>query len=252
MRTVNEVHKLTGVSIRTLRYYHRIGLLPPSDISPAGYRLYDDDALERLQLILLYRELQFPLKEIKRMLASHACDRTRILAQQVELLEMKKAHLENLITFARGIQLLGVNYLDFSVFDTRKMDEYCARARENWGQTDAWREFEEKQKGKTPSDDLRSSAEIMQIFAGFGAIANQDPGCEEAQALVEQLRAFITRNFYNCTVQILSGLGKMYAGGGEFTQNIDRAGGSGTAAFANEAIQIYCQRMNSYLLKGKT
>ncbi|MBP3409540.1 MAG: MerR family transcriptional regulator, partial [Clostridia bacterium] len=114
MKTVNEVSRLTGVSVRTLRYYDQIGLLKPSGLTDAGYRLYDDDALERLQLILMYRELQFPLKEIHRILESPDCDRTRILAQQVELLTLKKEHLENLITFARGIQMLGVRNLDFS------------------------------------------------------------------------------------------------------------------------------------------
>lgn len=242
MKTVNEVHRITGVSIRMLRYYDRIGLLRPSALSAAGYRLYDDAALEKLQLILLYRELQFPLKEIKQILCSADCDRTRILAQQVELLEMKKAHLENLIAFARGIQMLGVRNLDFSAFDTRKIDEYAARAKESWGKTEAWKEFEEKQKHKTREDDLRDGADMMQIFARFGAVAGQDPAGEDAQALVEKLRAFITKNFYNCTVQILRGLGKMYAGGGEFTENIDRAGGKGTAAFAGAAIEIYCKR----------
>ena len=101
MKTVNEIAKLTHVSVRTLHHYDAIGLLKPTQITEAGYRLYDDTALARLQAILLFRELQFPLKEIKRILASPDCDRTRILAQQVELLEMKKAHLENLITFAR-------------------------------------------------------------------------------------------------------------------------------------------------------
>lgn len=241
MKTVSEVEKITGVSARTLRYYDRIGLLKPGAVSAAGYRLYSDDDLEKLQIILMYRELQFPLKEIRRILAVSDCDRTRILAQQVQLLEMKRAHLENLITFARGIQLLGVKNLDFSAFDTRKLDEYCDRARESWGKTEAWQEFVEKQKHKTREDELRDGADMMQIFAEFGAIRDQDPASEEAQALAEELRSFITKHFYNCTVQILSGLGKMYAGGGEFTQNIDGAGGEGTANFAAEAIRIYCE-----------
>jgi len=242
MKTVNEVSRLTGVSVRTLRYYDSIGLLKPSGLTDAGYRLYDDDALERLQLILLYRELQFPLKEICRILESPDCDRTRILAQQVELLNLKKEHLENLITFARGIQMLGVKNLDFSAFDTRKLDEYCTRARENWGKTDAWKEFEQKQQGKTREDNLRAGADIMAIFAEFGAIMEQGPASDAAQALVAKLRAFITEYFYNCTIPILSCLGKMYSGGGEMSENIDRAGGQGTAVFAGEAVRIYCEQ----------
>lgn len=242
MKTVNEVHKITGVSVRTLRYYDRIGLLKPTAVSDAGYRLYDDEALERLQLILLYRELQFPLKEIQRILESAACDRTKILRQQVELLELKKQHLENLITFARGIQMLGVKNLDFSAFDTRKIDDYCARARENWGKTEAWQEFEQKHQNKTRQDDLREGADLMAIFAEFGGLLGGDPASEAAQALVQKLRDFINEHYYNCTLQILSCLGKMYSGGGEMTENIDRAGGAGTAAFADEAVRIYCQR----------
>lgn len=242
MKTVNEVYKLTGVSVRTLRYYDRIGLLKPSGLTDSGYRLYDDAALERLQLILLYRELQFPLKEIQRILESPDYDRTRILAQQVQLLTLKKEHLENLITFARGIQMLGVKNLDFSAFDTRKIDEYCARAKENWGKTEAWKEFEQKQQGKTRKDDLRAGADMMEIFAEFGAMMNQGPESDAAQAQVAKLRAFITEHFYTCTLQILSGLGKMYAGGGEMSENIDCAGGKGTAVFAGEAVHIYCER----------
>lgn len=241
MKTVSEVEKITGVSVRTLRYYDRIGLLKPAAVSDAGYRLYSDDDLEKLQIILMYRELQFPLKEIKRILNSSSCDRMQILAQQMKLLEIKKQHLENLITFARGIQLLGVRNLDFSAFDARKLDDYAARAKENWGKTEAWQEFEEKQKNKTKEDDLREGADMMAIFAEFGLIRDQDPAGEAAQALAEKLRAFITKNFYNCTVQIFSGLGQMYSGGGEFTQNIDRAGSEGTAEFASEAIRIYCE-----------
>ncbi len=242
MKTVNEVSRLTGVSVRTLRYYDKIGLLKPSSLSDAGYRLYDDEALERLQLILLYRELQFPLKEIQRILESPDCDRTRILAQQVELLTLKKEHLENLITFARGIQMLGVRNLDFSAFDTRKLDEYAARAKENWGKSDAWKEFEQKQQGKTKEDNLREGADMMELFAEFGAMMDQGPASDAAQDQVAKLRDFITEHFYNCTVQILSTLGKMYSGGGEMTENIDRAGGKGTAEFAGEAVRIYCER----------
>ena len=104
MMTVHEVSRQTGVSIRALHYYDQIGLLPPAGLTQAGYRLYDDTALERLQCILLFKELGFPLKEIRGILKSPAFDRTRALEQQIALLEMKKEHLENLIDLARGIK----------------------------------------------------------------------------------------------------------------------------------------------------
>ncbi|MBQ4596012.1 MAG: MerR family transcriptional regulator, partial [Firmicutes bacterium] len=135
MMTVNEVSKLTGVSVRALQYYDTIGLLKPSGYTEAGYRLYDDAALERLQQILLFKELEFPLKEIKGIIDAPDFDRNKALQQQIELLTMKKEHLENLIDFARGLKLLGVRKVDFKVFDTKKIDEYSKRAKEQWGKT---------------------------------------------------------------------------------------------------------------------
>ena len=144
MMTVNEVSKLTGVSIRALQYYDAIGLLPPAGYTEAGYRLYDDAAMERLQQILLFRELEFPLKEIKRILDSPNFDRSKALEQQIELLTMKKEHLETLILFARGIKVMGVNYMDFKAFDTKKIEEYKERAKAQWGDTPAYQEYEKK------------------------------------------------------------------------------------------------------------
>ena len=108
MMIVNEVSKLTGVSIRTLQYYDTIGLLTPSKYTESGYRLYDDTALERLQQILLFKELEFSLKEIKEIIDAPNFDRAKALEQQIELLTLKKEHLENLIDFARGIKTIGV------------------------------------------------------------------------------------------------------------------------------------------------
>lgn len=241
MRTVNEVTKLTGVSVRTLHHYDEIGLLKPTLVTEAGYRMYDDIALERLQYILLFRELQFPLKDIKGILDSPDFDRNRALEQQIELLTMKKEHLENLILFARGIKFMGVRYMDFSAFDTRKMDEYAAQAKELWNKTDAYKEFEEKAKNWTEDTEKNLEAEVMSLFAEFGVMKDLAPTDEKVQAQVKKLQDYFTENFYNCTNQILLGLGRMYAGGGDFTESIDKVGGEGTAEFVNDAIKIYCK-----------
>ena len=95
MKTVKEVSRITGVSVRTLHHYDAIGLLKPTAVTEAGYRLYDDAALERMQSILLFRELQFPLKDIKRILDAPDFDPMAALAQQVHLLEMQREHLEH-------------------------------------------------------------------------------------------------------------------------------------------------------------
>ncbi len=136
MMTVHEVSKLAGVSIRTLQYYDKIGLLHPTGYTDAGYRLYDDADLERLQHILLFRELEFPLKDIREIMNSPDFDRSKALEQQIELLTLRKEHLDNLINFALGIKMLGVKYMDFSAFDKSKIDAYAKQAREMYGNTD--------------------------------------------------------------------------------------------------------------------
>ncbi len=245
MKTVHEVSTLTGVSIRALQYYDRIGLLCPSARTQAGYRLYADADLERLQQILLFRELEFPLKQIKVILDSPGFDRNRALEQQIELLTMKKEHLNNLIRLARGIRLTGGHNMDFSAFDTRDIDEYAKQAREQWGATPEYREFEEKNANRTLSELKDTGNRLMAIVAEFGQMKDLDPVSEVPQAQVKRLQDFITEHYYHCTDEILSGLGKMYAGGGEFTRNIDRAGGPGTADYANRAIEIYCKTRKS-------
>ena len=240
MMTVNEVSKLTGVSIRTLQYYDKIGLLHPAEYSGAGYRLYDDTALERLQQILLFRALEFPLKDIREILESPSFDRDKALEQQITLLTLKKEHLENLIDLARGIKTIGVSTLDFSVFDTKKIDEYAARAKASWGETPEYHEFEEKSKNRTAEQQQALNAQMMSIFAEFGEIRMGNPADEKAQSLVAKLQQFITEHFYTCSKKILSCLGQTYAAGGEFADNIDLAGGEGTAEFAANAIEIFC------------
>ena len=240
MRTVHEVSEVTGVSIRTLQYYDQIGLLTPAKRTEAGYRLYDDAALEKLQQILLFRSLEFKLRDIKRIMDNPTFDRSRALDDQIALLEMRKRHIENLIVLARGMKKKGVKSLSFTAFDTKKMEEYAAQAKARWGKTKEYQEFTAKDQARTPQEQDRLSREMMDIFADFGRLREQGPACEEAQRLTAQLQDFISQHFYSCTKPILLSLGGMYASGGEFTQNIDRAGGEGTGEFVWQAIQVYC------------
>ena len=241
MMTVNRVSKLTGVSIRTLQYYDSIGLLKPSGHTESGYRLYDDTALERLQQILLFRELEFPLKEIKDIIDAPGFDKKVALEQQIELLLLKKEHIENLSDFARRIKTIGVNNMDFKAFDTKKIEEYSKRAKEQWGQTSAYQEYETKTEGMSDAQQKDVINSFMLIFAEFGKMKEQDAASDTVQAQVKKLQDFITKNYYICTKEILSGLGKMYASGGEFTENIDSYGGEGTACFTAKAIELYCK-----------
>ena len=289
MMTVKEVSRLTGVSVRTLQYYDRIGLLHPAGYTESGYRLYDDATLETLQQILLFRELEFPLKQISQIIQAPDFDRNRALEQQITMLQLKKEHLENLILFARGIQLTGVRLknkpdglffnrqfcaetpnccdrrgkityvifprglsvkrfgmevnMDFKAFDTSRLDEYSEQARKQWGQTAAWQEFEEKNRGRNGEAEKAVAAGLMLILEELGKQKSQGLSAKapSVQDLVKQLQNYITEHYYQCTPEILSGLGKMYADGGDFTVNIDRACGEGTAVFAGEAIAVYCE-----------
>lgn len=242
MMTVHEVSKLAGVSIRTLQYYDKIGLLHPTGYTDAGYRLYDDTDLERLQHILLFRELEFPLKDIRAILNSPDFDRSKALEQQIELLKLKKEHLDNLINFALGIKLLGVKYMDFTVFDRSKLDEYSKQAKEQWGNTPEYKEFAERSRNWSDEEDKLLADKFMLLLKEAGEIRHTDPASSEAQDIVKRIQDFITENMYTCSDKILRGLGKMYSGGGDFTENIDAYGGEGTGEFLDRAIQIYCDR----------
>jgi len=241
MRTVKEVSDLTGVSIRTLHHYDAIGLLSPTEVTGAGYRLYDDAALGRLQTILLLRELQFPLKEIRDILDRPDFDPMAALDDQIRLLELQRDRLERLIAHARRLQRSGGLNMDFSAYNHEQQERYAAEAKAKWGKTEPWKEFEAKTANQSKQQLQDAGTGLMDIFAEIGTIRHTSPASPEAQALVRKLQSYITAHFYTCTPQILKGLGQMYAAGGEMTENIDRAGGSGTAEFACKAIEIYCK-----------
>lgn len=242
MKTVNEVHKLTGVSVRALHHYDAIGLLKPAAVTEAGYRLYDDTALERLRQILLFRSLEFSLKDIQAILESPNFERSRVLEQQIALLEMKKEHLEDLIALAQKIKRMGEDKMDFAAFDTSKMDAYAAEVKAAYGKTEEYQEFAEKTKGRTTEETQKLNTEMMALFAEFGEMRGLSPDSDAVQAQVKKLQDFISRYFYTCSDAVLYSLGQMYASGNEFTANIDRAGGEGTAEFVCKAIAVYCQK----------
>jgi Predicted transcriptional regulators len=239
--SVSDVSRMTGISVRTLRYYDGIGLLRPTEVTQAGYRLYNEEALRRLQIILLYRELEFPLKEISEMMSDSRFDMTSALERQIELLQKKKTHIENLITLAEGIKTLGVNKLDFSEFDVKKIDEYEEQAKSTWGTTPAYKEYEVKSAGRTAEDNRILAVGLMEIFAEFGRQLSLQPSDDAVQANVIKLQNYITENFYTCSDEILLSLGRFYSGGGSMQRNIDKAAGEGTAEFVSQAIEFHCE-----------
>ena len=239
MIRISEICTLTGVSQRTLHYYDEIGLLLPSQTTEAGYRLYDDEAIERLQHILLFRELGFPLRDIRRILDDPAFDRQKALDDHIELLQAQKEHIENLILLARGIRLVGTKNKNLKALDHRKIDEYTAQARAQWGQTSAWKEYEQGFARRDQAGQQAAFTAMQEIFMRFGSHLGEDPASPALRSLAEELQTFITQHFYTCTDDILLSLADMYDGGGEFTRNIDSWGGEGTADLAAAAIRAY-------------
>ena len=237
MKTVKAVSKIAGISVRTLQYYDHIGLLSPATRSEAGYRLYSDDDMRRLQRILLLRELDFPLKSIIEIMK----DGFLSIDEQIEILELKKARLENLIILAKKIKVSGGDYMDFNAFNDEKIKDYSKCAKELWGKTEAYKEFESKQKGRSQDDFKLINQQLMMMFREFADIKQRGPESKEAQTLVKKLQDFITTNYYACTNEILAGLGKLYASNSEFSKNIDEFAGEGTAEFAGKAIEHFCK-----------
>ena len=229
---IKEFAAFTGVSVRTLHYYDEIGLLVPACVDRStGYRYYDGNSLLRMQEILFYRELDFSLKSIGEILSSPDYDRKKALKEQKQLLMLKKERLEGLISAIDGA-MKGENVM--SAFDNSKFESYKEEAKAKWGKTEAYREYE--QRGSQDAGDG-----LMAVFAELGKVRQLDPAASEVQELVKNLQDFITANYYTCTKQILQGLGQMYAADPRFKENIDRAGGAGTADFAARAIEIYCR-----------
>ncbi len=242
MRTVKEVSKITGVSVRTLHHYDAIGLLKPSRVTEAGYRMYDDTAISRLQSILLFRELQFPLKEIKAILDNPGFDPAEALTRQIELLELQYKRLGRLISFAREIKEKGVDAMSCGAFDKSEIERYKAEAKAKWGGTQAYRDFEQRE---TAQDRLKREAaanRLMSVFAEIGAVRHLDPSAAEVQEKIAGLRKLITDNYYVCTDEILDGLANMSVDDERFKKNIDRVGGDGTAEFVKRAVSVYCAR----------
>ena len=242
MKTVKEVSNITGVSVRTLHHYDAIGLLKPAKVTEAGYRMYDDTALSRLQTILLFRELQFPLKEIKVILDSPDFDLSEAVAQQIALLELQYKHIGELIAFAREMQRKGVAAMNFDVFDKEEIEKYKAEVKAKWGSTKAYQEYGQKDIAQNEGSYQRIADEMMAIFSELGGLKHLTPESEEVQRKISALQKFITDHYYVCTNEILSGLGEMYLCDERFQKNIDSAGGDGTAAFVSQAVSVYCSK----------
>ena len=236
---IKEFADFTGVSVRTLHYYDEIGLLTPAFVDKTtGYRFYDEKSFLRMQEILFYRELDFSLKSIGEILSSPNYDKRKALTEQKQLLTLKKERLERLIS-AIDVAVKGENVM--KAFDNSEFEKHKAEAKEKWGKTDAYKEHAERTKNYSGQKWNDLAADLEQIMAAFADCMNEGaaPDSDAAQDLVKLLQSHITENYYNCTNEILAGLGQMYVADERFKSNIDKHA-DGTAAYISEAIAVYC------------
>ena len=241
--SVSEAAKRAGVSVRTLHYYDEIGLLKPSETTPAGYRYYDGAAMASLQQILFYRELDVPLEQIGRILNAPEHDRTEALQKHRTLLLMKRRRLDDML------RLVDETIGGIAMYDERPRptqadweavrEQYAREAAERWGNTEAFLESREKHDKYTPEQEAQISAEMEEIFRAFGGCGDLEG--EEARALVKRWQAHITKYHYSCTDSILACLGQMYVNDPKFKENLDKYG-PGTAQKISDAIAAYCKK----------
>ena len=242
--SVKEFSAFTGVSVRTLHYYDEINLLKPDFVnSENGYRYYSDKASERMLEILFLKELDFPLKEIADILSSPDYDKKEALQKQKKLLTLKKERLEKMIAAidASGKGTTLMKNMNNSEFEKEKA-KYAEEVKARWGNTAAYKESEEKSAAMTGAQKQSALDGMSFIMAEFAACRkNGFPAAsEDAQKLCKKLQQFITDNFYNCTKEILAGLGEMYVLDERFRENIDK-NGDGTAEFIRAALKLYCK-----------
>jgi Predicted transcriptional regulators len=243
-RSISEMARECGVSVRTLHYYDQVGLLRPAAVSEeSGYRWYDDAEVCRLQQILFYRELDFPLREIAAILSSPNYDAQEALRRQRELLTLKRRRLDRLLDLLDA-NLKGERTMDFSGFSTEELEAarsaYAAEAERRWGGTEAWRVSQERAAESGREDREAFRRQSNEIFRRFAALRSLSPAAPEAQAAVADWQSFLNERCYPCSRELLAGLGAMYTGDERFRSNLNRFG-EGTAEFMSAAIAVFCK-----------
>jgi DNA-binding transcriptional MerR regulator len=244
--TVSQVAKLARLSVRALHHYDEIGLLVPSARSEAGYRLYGDRDLERLQEILFFRELAFPLEEIARILDDPTFDRRAALLMQRSLLEQRASQARALIAAVdRALEALegGAPLKGEEMFEAFDPSRYEEEVRERWGDTEEYGESSRRTRQYTKEDWAAIRAEQMEITRGLASQMESGAaaGSEPAMDLAERHRQHIDRRYYRCSHGMHRMLGDMYALDARFREHYERVR-PGLAEYVREAIRANAAR----------
>ncbi len=247
--SVGQVADLAGVTIRTLHHYDEIGLLSPSGRSAAGYRIYEEPDLERLQRILFYRELGFALEGIATIVddprtdaVGHLRRQRGLLAERIERLRKMVAAIDYELE-AREMDIKLTPEESLEVFGGFKPEEHAEEAEQRWGGTDAYRQSQRRVSKYTKEDWLKIRAEHDEVAANLAALfeSGAAPDSEGAMAAVEAHRQHISRWYYDCSYEIHRGLGEMYVGDERFRANYDTLA-LGLSEFIRDAARANAER----------
>lgn len=239
--TVTEVARGAGVSVRTLHYYDELALLRPKGRSQAGYRLYGDRELERLQQILLWRRLGLGLEQIRKILDDPSFDRRLALMEQRRHLR-EEARLTNQMLHAidRAIQSLerGTTMNMKQMFEGFEPADYETEVKERWGETHAYSISAKRTKSYTPKDWQNIRAELDEILTELSRCMadNVEPMDKLATELADRHRLHIDRWFYPCSPDMHQKLAEMYVGDERFVATFERHG-AGLGEYLAKAIQ---------------
>jgi DNA-binding transcriptional MerR regulator len=247
--TVGRVADLSGVTVRTLHHYDELGLLSPGGRSAAGYRIYEDRDLERLQRILFYRELGFTLAEISTIVDDPHTDVLGHLRRQRGLLTERIEHLNAMVEAidfemeARTMDIPLTPEERLEVFGEFRPEDYAEEAERRWGETEAYKESQRRVSSYTKEDWHRLKAEEEEIRARLAAAldAGLAPESEEAMSAAEAHRQYISRWFYECSYEVHRGLTQMYVSDERFRSNYD-ATAPGLATFIRDTSHASASR----------
>ncbi|UFQ17218.1 MULTISPECIES: MerR family transcriptional regulator [Streptomyces] len=241
--SVGQVAGFAGVTVRTLHHYDEIGLLVPSGRSHAGHRRYSDTDLDRLQQVLFYRELGFPLDEVASLLDDPDTNPQEHLRRQHELLTARIHKLQEMaaaVETAMEAKKMGINLTPeekFEVFGDQDPEQYAEEVERRWGDTDAYREAQRRAASYTKDDWKRINDELDAVHAHMGDLLDRGFAADSAEAMdgAEEHRRFITRHHYECSHELHSCLGEMYVSDERFTAFYE-AIRPGLAVFMRDAI----------------
>ncbi len=240
--TINKLAKMGGISVRTLHYYDEIGLLIPSYVGENGYRYYKEEELIRLQQILFFRELDFPLLQIKEMLDSPKFDPIQALKDQKKLIELEKERLNKLLqTITNSIQHMKnqTKIQDEELYgglSKQQIEKYKEEARQKWG-SEAVDQSEKRMKNWTKADSDRIAKESDEITKSIVSLMDHGPENAEVQFHIDRYFKYM-QNFYDCSYEIFRGLGNLYVEDKRFTAFYDKYHPD-LAAFMQKAMAYY-------------